>query len=177
MRFLLFMIILIPAQLIAQSSLYDITIKELQGKNINMADYKGKKIIVAAVSADNLQNGQLAYLDSIQVNNPSVIVIAVPAADYRGANDSLVVDGIKKKQLLHIIITAAEEVKKDKGHKQNRLINWLTALAANTHFDLDVTTDNQLYFISESGALYAVLEKGTPAGLINQLLQQDDIKR
>lgn len=176
MRFLFLIIIMIPVRLMAQSSLYDISIKAMNGRNISMADFKGKKIIVASVSAENLKNGQLAYLDSLQLYNPSIVVIAVPAADYRGANDSLSLDEVKKNSSLRIIVAAAEAVKKSNGNKQNRLLSWLTSVSANTHFDLDVTTDNQLYVISESGVLFAVMEKGASPTLINQLLASEDVK-
>ena len=55
-------------------------------------------------------------------------------------------------------------------------MQWLTHAGQNIHFDADVTTDNQLYIISESGILYAVLEKGVPPGVIDQLLKQEDVK-
>lgn len=177
MRFFITCLFLYAGALSAQSSVYSISIQGLNGKTISLSDYKGKKIIIAAVSADNLQKGQLRFLDSIQANNPSVAVITVPASDYKGANDSLTIDGVKKSNTLKMQVAAADGVKKANGARQNRLMQWLTSVSLNTHFDLDVTTDNQLYVISESGILYAVLEKGAPPGLINQLLKQDDVKQ
>jgi glutathione peroxidase len=177
MKLLLLIIILYSGQLKAQNRVYDISIPEINGKTINMADYKGKKIMVAAVSPDNLQNGQLLYLDSIQIRNPSLIIIAIPATDFRGANDSLAIEALKKSTMLHIIVAAAEGVKKVNAGKQNRLLYWLTNSSMNTHFNADVQTDNQLYVISESGVLYAVLEKGVSATVISQLLKQADLKQ
>jgi glutathione peroxidase len=177
MRFLFWIALLIPAELMAQSSLYKISLTTINNKNINLSDFRGKKIMVASVSAENLRNGQLAYLDSLQLINPAIIVIAVPAADYKNANDSMTVDQMKNNSSLHIIVTAADVVRKNNGANQNKLLSWLTSASANTHFDLDVTTDDQLYMISESGVLYAVLEKGASAGLINQLLKQEDVKQ
>jgi glutathione peroxidase len=177
MRFLFWVALLIPAELMAQSSLYKITLTTINGKNINLSDFGGKKIMVASVSAENLNNGQLAYLDSLQLANPAIIVIAVPAADYKSVNDSATVTQMKNNSSLHIIVTGADVVKKNNGGKQNKLLFWLTSVSANTHFDLDVTTDDQVYIISESGVLYAVLEKGASAGLINQLLKQEDVKQ
>ena len=177
MKLILISLFVYAGGLMAQSRVYDISIPGLDGKSINLADYQGKKILIAAISTANLQSGQLRFLDSLQVSNPSAVVIAVPASDYKQANDSITLDGIKKNSSLQLVVAAADGVKKGNGAKQNRLIQWLTSVSANTHFDLDVTTDNQLYVISESGILFAVLEKGAPASLINQLLKQDDVKQ
>jgi glutathione peroxidase-family protein len=177
MKLLLFGLFLYAGGSMAQSRVYDISIQGIDGKSISLASYQGKKILIAAVSADNLQKGQLRFLDSLQAGNPAVAVIAIPASDYKGANDSLVIDGVKKSSTLRMQVAAADGVKKTNGSKQNRLMQWLTSVSSNTHFDLDVTTDNQLYVISESGVLYAVLEKGAPASLINQLLKQEDVKQ
>ena len=176
MRFLLLIIVFYSGGLLAQSRIYDISIQTVSGKTLNMSDYKGKKIMVASVSADNLQKGQLRFLDSLQVNNSSITVIVVPATDFKGTNDSVAIDGVKKNSSLHLVVSAAEAVKKSNGAKQNKLLQWLTSASANTHFDIDVTTDSQLYMISESGVLYAVLEKGASNALINQLIKQPDIK-
>src|SRR5580765_7724262 len=101
MKLILLLILFFTGHLMAQSSLYDISIPGLNGKTISMSDYKGRKIIVAAVSPDNLQNGQLRFLDSLQLSNPSLAVIAVPATDFNGANDSIEIAGVKQNVSVH----------------------------------------------------------------------------
>ena len=177
MKIFLLGIIFYSSQIIAQSKLYDINIRTIDGTPISMADYKGKKIVVSSLSPDNMWDGQLAFLDSLQVSNPAVIVIAVPATDFKGSNDSLEIESLKGTSHQHVIITAADLVKKVNGSNQNRLLQWLTNASQNTHFDSVVTTDAQLYMISESGVFYGVLEKGTLTALINQLLKQQDVKQ
>jgi glutathione peroxidase-family protein len=177
MRLVLLFIIFYSGQLAAQSGVYDISIPGINGRTISMSDYKGKKIIVAVVSPDNMQNGQLRYLDSIQLGNPSITIIVIPATDFRGTNDSLEIEAVKKNAALHVVVASADGVRKADAATQNRLVRWLTSSSENTHFDMDVATDNQLYVISESGVLYAVLEKGVSPGVIIQLLKQDDIKQ
>lgn len=176
MKLFLLFVIFYSGQLMAQIRVYDIRIQAIDGKTISMASFKGKKIIVASVSPDNLQKSELGFLDSLQVKNPSVTVIAVPATDFMGTDDPLKIDGIKKTGSLHIIVAAADGVKKANGTKQNKLLQWLTSSSQNTHFDADVQTDNQLYIISETGVLYAVLAKGASAAFITQLIKQADVK-
>ena len=177
MKIILSIIILFCGQFMAQSQVYNISIQSLDGKTINMADYKGKKIIVASVSPDNLQRGQLLFLDSLQLSNPLVVVIIVPGTDFGGMNDSLELEGIKRITSLHLTVAAAQGVKKVNGGNQNRLMRWLTNATSNTHFDADVQSDNQMYMISESGILYAVLQNYPSSGLIDRLIKQPDVKQ
>jgi glutathione peroxidase len=176
MKLFLLAMFFYAGDLLAQSQVYDITIPKIDGTSVSLSSYKGKKIVVLSVSPGNIQNGTLAVLDSLQAANPSFVVIAVPATDFAGNDDSLKIDAIKKNSPRHVIVAAADAVKKSNGAKQNRLLQWLTNSSQNTHFDADVTTDVQLYLISESGILFAVLEKGTPTSLIVQLLKQADVK-
>ncbi len=177
MKYLLILLFFITGRSFSQTSLFDIQLQSLDGNLIQMKDYKGKKIVVSVVSPVILQSYLLAFLDSLQLSNPSVIVIAVPATDFRGIDDSLKIEALKENNTSHIIVAAAGKVKKSNGIKQNRLLQWLTNSSQNNHFDADVTTDAQLYIISESGVLYSVLEKETPVSLINQLLKQPDVKQ
>ena len=59
---------------------------------------------------------------------------------------------------------------------QNALMKWLTNSSENNRFDAEVSTDNQLYVISESGILYAILEKGAPLKVLETVLGQKDIQ-
>lgn len=177
MKLFLLAMIFYSGDLLAQSQVYNISMRAIDGTSFSMSSYKGKKIVVLSVSPDNIKNGQLAVLDSLQVANPTFVVIAIPATDFKGSNDSIKIDAIKNNNPWHVIVTAADVVKKSNGTKQNRLLQWLTNSSQNTHFDADVTTDVQMYFISESGVLFGVLEKGAPTSLISQLLTQPDVKQ
>jgi glutathione peroxidase len=175
MRITLLVAMLFPLYALSQNSFYNIVVKSIAGRPVSLEEFRGKKVIVFVVSPANLKSGQLRYLDSLQLKNKSVKIVAVPAADFRGANDSLVLEEVKKNATLSMLITTVESVKKSNGSKQNALTSWLTRATSNTHFDLDVTTDNQAYCISESGILFAVLEKGYAASLLNSLITQPDI--
>ncbi|MEO6230420.1 MAG: hypothetical protein ABJB11_13695 [Ferruginibacter sp.] len=177
MKYFLMLLFFIPGRSFSQTSLFDIQLKSLDGKIVRMKDYKGKKIVISTASAVILQSYQLAFLDSLQESNPSIVVIAVPAIDFGGIDDSLKIGALKKSSRPNMVVAAADWVKKSNGIKQNRLLQWLTNSSQNTHFNADITMDAQLYIISESGVLYAVLEKGTPVSLINQLLKQEDVKQ
>lgn len=155
-----------------QTSIYSIAIPGLKGQTINLNDYKGKKILIASVTPAILQNGYLAFLDSLQSVYPSVVVIALPALDFGEVEIATIMDSIKNDSLVHISLTLPALVKKKNGDSQNRLMQWLTTDTDNTHFNTEVTTDNQLYLINKDGFLYAVLEKNVPLEVIDNLLKQ-----
>ena len=159
-------------RLSCQTSIYSISITGLKGQTINLSDYKGKKIMIAAATPAILQNGYLSFLDSLQAVYPSVAVIALPALDFGGTDIATIMDNIKNDSLVHVSLTPPSLVKKENGNNQNRLMQWLTNDTENTHFNVEVLTDNQLYLVSKEGFLYAVLEKNVPLAVIDNLLKQ-----
>ena len=159
-----------------KTSIYDLQIQTVEGNKIKMSEFKGKKILIASISPDNLEAEGLAFMDSLQLANPAVVVIAMPASDFGGSRNAEIMLDIKDKTSRKIIVAEQADVKKASHNSQNSLMKWLTHDAENFHFDAEVVTDNQIYIISESGVLYAVLEKGVPNTVIEQLLKQEDIK-
>lgn len=160
-----------------KTSFYDLQIQTLEGNTISMSDFKGRKIFIASISPDNLEVGGLAFMDSLQLAHPAVVIIAVPARDFGGSRNTQILLSVKGNVSRRIIVAAPADVKKANQRSQASIMNWLTHDSENSHFDAEVTTDNQIYIISESGVLYAVLEKGVPAGVIDQLLKQADINQ
>lgn len=163
-------------QSFAQTEVYDLSIQDLQGKIVKLGKYKGQKILIASVTPDNLERGGLRFLDSLQQVYPRVAMIAVPAMDFGGAKNAEIMTNIRNENSKGLIIGSPANVKKNKGKDQNSLLKWLTNLSDNKHFNDDVDTDNQLYVISESGILYAVLLKDAPVAVIDIVLRQADIK-
>ena len=178
MKFFFLLVIFYSGEVLSQSNVYNISIETIDGKTIQLSDFKGKKIVVATFSPDRLKYGGLSYLDSLQIEYPSVTILIVPAGDFGGQNDSLIItDIIKNISSLNVTIGAECAVKKDKGSRQHPLLKWLTTAASNVHFDNDVETDEQLFIISESGILYAVLVNEISGNIIKNVLSQPDIKQ
>lgn len=177
MKLILFFIFFYCCQVSAQSSIYDLQVKTRNDKLISLQDYKDKKILIASVGVKNLHKKEaFSYWDSLQAANPQVAIIIIPSNDF-GTDDSVsATDKTTAPVSAKTIVSISVSAKKDKGINQNPLMHWLTHADRNTHFDADVNTDNQLYIINESGMLYAVLEKGVPPGVIDQLLKQEKVK-
>jgi glutathione peroxidase-family protein len=175
MRFFLLLSVFYAGAISGQSNIYDQALQTLHAETISMDAFKGKKILIAAVSPANLQSGSLYFLDSLQKANPAIVVIVIPALDFGGDGNTEILNNIKNDSTPVIIINAAAQVTKASGSLQHSLMNWLTHNTENSHFDAEVSTDNHLFLISETGILYAVLEKGTPLSVIDDLLDQKPV--
>lgn len=174
MRLFLLSFIFYANALFSQSSIYDLSITTAAGQNLSLSEYKGSKMVIAAVSPDSLQKESvLNYWDSLQTANPTVIFILVPANDFASPGDTVVLENPSG----DIVLSEGADVKKDNGSNQSPLMQWLTDPAKNSHFNADVRTDNQLYFISETGVLYAVLEKGVEQQVVDNILKQDEVQQ
>ena len=174
MRLFLLLAVFYSNVLFSQSSIYDLSIITASGKNVSLSEYKDRKIVIAAVSSDILQKeGAFSYWDSLQTANPKIVLILIPASDFTGSGDSVVAENPSG----DIVLSESTDVKKDNGSDQNPIMQWLTDPRKNSHFNADVETDSQLYFISESGVLYAVLNKGVEHEIVDGVLKQADVKQ
>jgi len=143
------------------------------GNAISLKQYTGKKILIAIVGNDLWKDkSPLLQFDSLQKANPSIVVIVLPASDFGNASDSTIVSQDLQSSKSGLIKSSPAKVKKSNGKDRPQIIQWLSDVQMNSHFDMDVLTDYQLYFINETGALYAVLGKGASSATINELLQQ-----
>lgn len=144
------------------------------GKAISLKQYAGKKMLIAIVGNDLWKDkSPLLQLDSIQKANPSIVVVVLPASDFGNSSDSALVSQDLQSSKTGLIKSAPAPVKKSNGAARSNIVQWLTDVQLNSHFDMDVLTDYQLYFINETGGLYAVLGKGFSNATVNELLQQN----
>jgi glutathione peroxidase-family protein len=158
----------------AQSSIYSLATQTATGNTINLSDYKGQKILIASVSQNNLdQKTGFTFWDSLQKANPSVRMLIIPANDFDTALNSVLKTSIIAATPANIILAPAAQVKKDKGQNQQPIMKWFTSVTDNNHFDVDVTTDIQIYVINEYGELYAVLDKSTHSSELNEVLKKN----
>lgn len=157
-------------------NVYQLQFNDLDGGLINMASFKGKKIIVAEYDAINPDRKQLAALDTLyKKNKNNLIVIAIPVTDFGNSASEGNVKKLWKDTLqLSYFITKVSKAKKSNGNSQHRLFRWITNKNENGHFDYDVDNDGEMFMISENGALFAFIKKkiNLTGSLMNKLLTQ-----
>jgi glutathione peroxidase len=134
--------------------LYEIPVKDIEGNNINLKTYMGKKILFLIVPL-NSDDSVLIQLDSFLIKYSGKIkVIGILSAE----------DGyspVKKTSIKQLYnsrgIVLTEVMKTRKGQSQQPLMQWLTNRSKNNHFDMDAMGIGHKFFVSETGRLFAVL--------------------
>lgn len=178
MKYFFVFILFYSGQILAQSGIYGFDVQTDKGNTISLSAYKGKKMLIAVIGTDVLQKKDaISYLDSLQTSNPKVAVIVIPANDVNDTLANAATVNTLQTASDKVIVAGIVAARKDKASNQNPLLQWLTHADKNGHFNADVETDNQLYLISESGVLYAVLGKGLSCKAVNEVLKQADIKQ
>jgi len=160
--------------LLAQAAVMPGQIPAIQGNTITMSSYSGKKIVVAVCSAAAPDVARLKLLDTLQKSNPQNIqVIVMPIQDFDGTavNNKLKTQLIDSLQL-SVAIAVPGKGQRAAGSSQQILLAWLTNKNSDIHFDVDIENPFQVFVLSESGMVYAVLHGAgdVSAGILKTVL-------
>lgn len=135
-------------------SLYSIKINSLQGKEIDIASYKGKKILFVNVASkcgftpqyDGLQKLHNKYKDKL-------VIIGVPCNQF-GSQEPGESNEIQEFCSINYGVTFLITEKVDvKGDKQHPLYKFLTQKSKNSKKNSSVKWNFQKYLINEEGYL------------------------
>jgi glutathione peroxidase-family protein len=133
MKYFLFFILFCPGQVLAQKNIYDQSVQTTKGNTISLSAYKGKKLLIAVVSAASLQQkNAINYWDSLKVTNPDVVIIVIPANDVTTNVDTTKTDSLQASSD-KVTVTTIASAKKDNGSNQDPLLQWLTHRNKNAH--------------------------------------------
>ncbi|MBC7884852.1 MAG: hypothetical protein H7X99_05220 [Saprospiraceae bacterium] len=141
-------------------NVYSLSFETIDGTKVELSSFKGKKILIVTLPLSaqdlNLSATELSNLQAKYQN--SLIVIGIPAEEtgYRKGDDKTL-KALYKNQKSNFIISAGMKVKKAAADKQSPLFQWLTNKDRNQHFDQDVRSTGQKFFIDKNGELYAVI--------------------
>ena len=160
--------------LYAQTSFYDLSIVTVSGEVVNFSDYKGKKVLIIVASPGALKSKTAArYFGKLQSQYPDVSVLILPLDI--GMDSSSVIENEVYPLLSNSKFSVLVKAGKDKTLETGTLLNWLTHGNNNKHFTKDIMSNEQYYVISESGELYAVLEKGVSDVFLKEVLTAPDV--
>ena len=136
------------------TSLYDIKINSISGEKINLADFKGKKILFVNVASkcgftpqyDDLQELYELYKDKS-------MIIGVPSNQF-GGQEPGTAEQIQSFCKLNYGVTFLITEKVDvKGKSQHPLYTWLTKKENNGVKNSSVKWNFQKYLVDENGEL------------------------
>ncbi|MFT5777987.1 MAG: glutathione peroxidase [Crocinitomicaceae bacterium] len=138
-------------------SIYSIKINSIDNESIDLAQFKGKKILFVNVASkcgftpqyDGLQQLHETYKDQL-------VIIGVPCNQFMnqepGSNEEIV-EFCQKNYGVSFLMTEKIDVK---GSNQHELYKWLTSKEMNGSTDSKVKWNFQKYLVNESGELVEV---------------------
>ncbi len=148
----MFKIIFLLASLIAAETIYDFTITDINGKEIQLSDFRGKKILLVNTASDSKYAGQYESLERLyQLYKDSLVIIAFPSNSFgKETADNAT---IKQRHKISFILAEKTQVTRN---GQDPLYSWLTQSAKNGVLSNEVKNDFYKFLIDQSGKLVGV---------------------
>jgi glutathione peroxidase len=135
-----------------KSSIYDISINDINGDPINLKEYKGKKILFVNVASECGFTDQYKGLQELYLaNEDNLMIIGVPCNQFGGqepGSPSEIQSFCELNYGVTFLITEKVEVK---GDNQHVLYQWLTKKELNGKSNSSVKWNFQKYVIDEEG--------------------------
>lgn len=140
-------------------SIYDFKVESLDGKSINFADYKGKKILIVNTASKCGYTPQYADLERVYARyKDRLVIVGFPANDFGAqepGSNSDIQSFCQKNYGVTFPMAAKITVK---GDKKAPIYQWLTEKKHNGFKDSEVKWNFQKYLINEKGELIGVYE-------------------
>lgn len=138
----------------ALNQIYHVKINSLQGKPINLSDYKGKKILFVNVASKCGFTPQYRDLQKLYDQyQDQLMIIGVPCNQFgkqEPGTSSEIQEFCQVNYGVNFLITEKVDVK---GNNQHPLYNWLTQKSENGKRSSSVKWNFQKYLIDENGEL------------------------
>jgi glutathione peroxidase len=140
------------AQTDPAESLYDVQIKSLAGEEIDLAAFKGKKILFVNVASECGFTPQYAELQDLHKTfKDQLVIIGVPCNQFGGqepGNAEQIQSFCSANYGVEFLITEKADVK---GENQHPLYSWLTRQELNGAKSTSVKWNFQKYMVDEEG--------------------------
>ncbi|NDV95964.1 glutathione peroxidase [Dysgonomonas sp. 521] len=146
---------IISITMLGQTSLYDFKVKDIDGKDFDMASLKGKKVLVVNVASKCGLTPQYEKLQQLyeKYKNQDFIVIGFPANNFNGqepgTNEDIKTFCVLNYDVTFPMMSKIDVVGKDKAP----IYKWLTEKSQNGKIDAEVQWNFQKFMIDENGHL------------------------
>ena len=138
----------------SKSIVYDIEINTIDGKKINLSDFKGKKILFVNVASECGFTKQYKDLQSLHEKyKDELVIIGLPCNQFGGQEPGTAEDIRSFCQVNFGVEFLITEKIKVKGGEQHPLFAWLTKKELNGKKNSTVKWNFQKYLIDENGEL------------------------
>ncbi|WP_165041818.1 glutathione peroxidase [Dysgonomonas sp. ZJ709] len=136
-------------------SLYDFKVKDIDGKDFNLSELKGKKVLVVNVASKCGLTPQYEKLQNLytQYKDKNFVIIGFPSNDFKGQEPGSN-EQIKEFCSLTYGVTFPMMSKVDVvGDNKAPIYKWLTEKAENGKMDAEVEWNFQKFMVDEKGQL------------------------
>jgi glutathione peroxidase len=152
--------VIIAGAVFAQQSFYDFKVKDIEGKDFNLASLKGKKVLVVNTASKCGLTPQYEQLQEVyeKYGGDDFTIIGFPANNFAnqepGTNEEI--EEFCQKNY-GVTFTMMDKISV-KGDDMHPLYQWLTQKSKNGVLDSEVGWNFQKYLIDEKGNLVKMVE-------------------
>lgn len=139
------------------STLYSLSVNNIDGVGINLSNYQGSKILFFIAPCKKSDSLQISLIDSfINLYGTKIKLIAVLSREdgYVDSNKAMV-KALYQPLASKLVLTDGMFIRKGSGSNQSSLMHWLTDESTNKRSNKDATGVGQKFFIDEMGRFYA----------------------
>jgi glutathione peroxidase len=157
-----FLFLFAPKGETVPASIYDFKVEALKGGKIDLAKYKGKKILIVNTASMCGNTPQYADLQAMSEKyKDKLVIVGFPANNFGaqepGSNEEIATFCTKN---YNVTFPMAAKVSV-KGDDMAPIYHWLTEKKYNNFKDSEVRWNFQKYLINEKGELVAVFDPRT----------------
>jgi glutathione peroxidase len=141
--------------LVAQQSFYDFTVTDVNGKEFDLAQLQGKKVLIVNTASRCTLAPQFEKLEDLyrKYGRDNFVILAFPSNDFGSqepGNNQEIAEYCSTKYEITFPVMAKISVKGDEIHP---LYRWLTKASENGVEESRVTWNFQKYMVNEGGTL------------------------
>lgn len=147
------------SQSIKTNTIYGFKVNQIDGKEIELSEFKGKKILIVNVASQCGLTPQYKQLQELyeKYRQQNFTIIAFPANNFGeqepGSNEEIATFCTKN---YGVTFPVMEKISV-KGSDIHPFYNWLTQKSENGNIDSEVKWNFQKYLVNESGELVKVI--------------------
>jgi len=146
----------------ASKSIYNIPLKGIEGTDINLNDFSGKKILFVNVASKCGFTPQYETLQELhQKYSDRLVIIGLPCNQFMNQEPGSSEEIIQFCKINYGVTFQLTEKIDVKGPNQHPLYSWLTSKELNGVMDSKVKWNFQKYLVDENGNLMDVFSSGT----------------
>lgn len=155
-------------------SIYNISLRNIDGDTIRLSNYSGKKILFTILPVSQQDSVYQQVKNFKSRYDDTVVVIGILSAEdgYTQTNAA----AIKSMYAgTGIILSEAMHTRKTSGNSQSGIMQWLTNRIKNQHYDMDASGIGHKFFISGAGKMFASLSKQSSfqSPIINRIVHSN----